>query len=128
MVARADFIAQHPEAIQAFVDGWMDGTTIAVRDPDQAAHLLVDNEPLYKQLGFDKTRKSLETVKLADLSDNERMFGLGSSAPLFDSLFQKASALWLRRGVIKKAVPPADAVDSRFVRATFNRSKATLPK
>ena len=51
MVAREDFIKDHPDVIKAFVQGWLEGTVEANRDPNKVAQLLVDNEPLYKELG-----------------------------------------------------------------------------
>ena len=46
MVAREDFIKEHPEVIQAFVDGWFDGTEIAKSNLKNTAKILMDNEPL----------------------------------------------------------------------------------
>ena len=101
MVAREEFIMQHPDVIRAFITGWLlDGTDQANRNPDLVVKLLMDNEPLYKGLGDRTTREGLSTVKWADLPDNVRMFGLDGSEPLFDRIFRQASATWLKRGYL----------------------------
>lgn len=119
MVAREDFIQQHPDVIKAFVQGWLEGTAEATRNPDLVVKLLMANEPLYKDLGPEDTRKGLATVKWADLSDNTQMFGLDGSEPLFDRLFTQASQAWVKRGYIKAAVPPAQAKDDRFLKQLY---------
>ena len=119
MVAREDFIAEHPDVIKAFVQGWFDGTAEANRRPDTAVKLLMENEPLYKDLGEEATREQLSSVKWADLSDNTRMFGLDGSEPLFDRIFKQASSAWVRRGYISQAVAPADAKDDSVLRDLY---------
>lgn len=120
MVARENFIADHPDAIKAFINGWFDGTAIATRDHPLVVRLLMENEPLYRDLGEERTRADLETVKWADLSDNVEMFGLDGRVPLFNTLFSNASALWQHRGFIHSKVAPADAADIRFLREIYN--------
>lgn len=115
MVAREDFIAKHPDAIRAFVDGWFDGTMAANNDHQLVVRLLMENEPLYKDLGEERTRAGLATVKWADINDNIEMFGLNGHPALFNRLFSDASQLWVTRGYVKKPVPPDEAVDLLFV-------------
>jgi NitT/TauT family transport system substrate-binding protein len=115
MVARADFIAKHPDAIQAFVSGWLDGAAVAGSNRSQVVRLLMENEPLYKDLGEAKTRGGLDTVKWANLHDNIEMFGLDGRPALFNKIFIEASELWIKRGYIKSPVAPSEAVDLRFL-------------
>lgn len=124
MVAREDFIAQHPDVIKAFVQGWLDGTVEANRNNELAVKLLMENEPLYKDLGEQATREGLSTVKWADLADNTKMFGLDGSEPLFDRIFKQASRAWVTRGYISQTVLPADAKDDRFLKQIY----AAVPK
>jgi len=119
MVAREDFIKAHPDVIKAFVQGWMEGTEEANRKPDQVVKLLMDNEPLYKELGEEATRAGLPTVKWADLVDNTLMFGLDGSEPRFDSIFKEASLAWVKRGYISQQVQPAQAKDDSFLKAIY---------
>jgi NitT/TauT family transport system substrate-binding protein len=120
MVAREDFIKDHPDVIRAFIAGWMDGTEEANRHPEEAVQVLMENEPLYKDLGEDATRQQLDAVKWADLVDNTQMFGLDGSEPLFDKIFKQASRAWVRRGYIAQSVTPAVAKDDRFLHQIYN--------
>ncbi|MEK6409792.1 MAG: phosphate ABC transporter substrate-binding/OmpA family protein [Acidobacteriota bacterium] len=115
MVAREDFILKHPDVIKAFVGGWLDGTGEANRKPNLAVKLLMENEPLYKDLGEDATRAGLSTVKWADLTDNTMMFGLDGSEPLFDGIFKQASLAWVKRGYIGQPALPTQAKDDRHL-------------
>jgi NitT/TauT family transport system substrate-binding protein len=115
MVAREDFIAQHPDMVEKFVRGWFDGTVEANRNPDLVARLLMENEPVYQSLGAEETRKQLPTVKWATLQDNTEMFGLDGKKPLFDGIFGDAGQAWVNRGIIQAAVSPNVAKDTQFL-------------
>ena len=120
MVARENFIEQHPDVIKAFVQGWFEGTEEAERNHESVAKLLMDNEPLYKDLGPEETRKQLSTVKWAGLSDNAEMFGLDAkNPPIFDQLFKRAGEAWVRHGYIKAAASPEQAKDDRFLKQLY---------
>jgi NitT/TauT family transport system substrate-binding protein len=124
MVARQDFIRQHPDAIRAFIDGWFDGTEAANRRPEQAAKVLTENESLYKDMGQEETLKQLPSVHWADLGDNTEMFGLDGHEPLFDRIFSTASRAWVKRGYIAQSVSPADAKDDSFLRNMYNAASS----
>ena len=124
MVAREDFIKQYPDVIRAFVKGWLEGTEEANRKPDQVVKLLMDNEPLYKDLGEQTTRAGLSSVKWADLTDNTMMFGLDGSTPFFDGIFNQAGTAWRKRGYISQTVTPGVAKDDSFLKEIY----AALPK
>jgi NitT/TauT family transport system substrate-binding protein len=119
MVAREDFIKEHPDVIKAFVQGWLDGAVEANRNTDKVVRLLMDNEPVYKDLGEAGTRATVPTVKLADLSDNTQMFGLDGSDPLFDRIFKQAGQAWVKRGYIQSTVTPDQAKDLTFLKEIF---------
>jgi NitT/TauT family transport system substrate-binding protein len=125
MVAREDFIRDHTDVIQAFVEGWvLDGTTKANREPDTVVRLLMENEPLYKDLGTDVTIRNLATVKWADLADNVEMFNLDGKDqhPLFDRIFSQAARSWVARGYISAPTSPLVAKDDSFLRGIYNQS------
>jgi NitT/TauT family transport system substrate-binding protein len=123
MVARENFITQNPNAIQAFVSGWLDGTALAKADRSQVVRLLMENEPLYKDLGEEKTRAGLDTVRWADLNDNAEMFGLDGRPALFNKIFAEASQLWIKRGYVKTSVAPTEAVDLRFLNKVYQAKR-----
>ena len=124
MIARTDFIKEHPDVVKAFVQGWFEGTAQANRNPGQATQVLMDNEPLYKELGEQATRDQLSKVRWADLSDNTKTFGLDGSPPLFDRIFRQASEAWVKRGYITAPVSAASAKDDSFLRQIY----AAVPK
>lgn len=125
MVVREDFVARYADAVGAFVRGWLEGATQANRDPALAVRLLMENEPIYRDLGPVATREGLMKVRLAELEDNIRMFGLnGSATPIFDRIFREAGETWLKRGYIAVPVRPEIAKDDRFIRETLADSIA----
>ncbi|HWD41372.1 MAG TPA: phosphate ABC transporter substrate-binding/OmpA family protein [Fimbriimonas sp.] len=119
MVARQDFIQQHPDVIKAFVQGWMDGTAEANRHPETVTKLLMENEPVYKDLGESETTNGLSTVKWATLEDNTKMFGLDGSEPLFNRLFVQAGKTWVKRGYISSQVSPSEATDTSALKEMY---------
>jgi NitT/TauT family transport system substrate-binding protein len=122
MIAREDFIQQHADVIEAFIRGWiLDGTEQAHRNPELVAGLLMQNEPLYKSLGAEKTESVLSSVKWADLSDNNEMFSLDGKdvQPLFDRIFTQAGRAWAARGYINKPVSPTIAKNDSFLRKIY---------
>ena len=124
MVAREDFIRDHPDVIKAFVEGWVvEGTQKANREPDTVVRLLMENEPLYKDLGPEVTKRNLATVRWADLADNTEMFNLDDRAPpLFDQIFDQAGKSWVARGYITTTVPPGVAKDDTFLRQIYQKN------
>lgn len=121
MVVREDFLKKHPDIVKEFVQGWLDGTEEAYRNPDLATKLLMENEPLYKELGEKTTRDQLGTVRWATLADNVEMFDLDNmdrsngQPPLFDKIFDTASRAWVQRGYIAMPVSPSIAKDTSFL-------------
>ena len=125
MVAREDFIRDHRDVIQAFVEGWVvDGTVKANRDLDTVVRLLMENELVYKDLGPEVTRQNLATVRWADLADNAEMFNLDGQdqEALFDSIFNQAGRSWRTRGYISRTVPPNVAKDVSFLKEIYERN------
>lgn len=128
MIAREDFINQHSDVIRAFIAGWFDGTKEANRNHDLVVKLLMQNEPLYRDLGETATREGLGTVKWADLSDNIRMFGVDGSEAIFDRIFSQAGGAWVKRGYIKRELPPVQAKDDRFIKELYPASQPGVRK
>jgi NitT/TauT family transport system substrate-binding protein len=119
MVAQQEFINAHPRTMEAFVRGWLDGVQEAKTHPDLAAQLLVNNEPLFKDLGLASTTESLNWVYWPDLADNAHMFGLDKQPPVFDPLFSEASQTWKALGAIDNVVAPEDAKDPAILERVY---------
>ena len=125
MIAREEFIAKHPDVIKAFVQGWFEGTEVANRDTNKVVELMMDNMPLYKDLGEQISRENVSTVKWADLADNAKMFGLDGSEPLFDRIFREASDSWVRLGYISQKLTPSDAKNIEALKSVFTSIPAS---
>jgi outer membrane protein OmpA-like peptidoglycan-associated protein len=91
----------------------------ANRNPDRVVELLMENEPVYKDLGAERTKRTLPTVKWADMGDNTLMFGLAGGQPRFDEIFNDAGKAWNKRGYISTTVPAAQAKDDSFLRELY---------
>lgn len=100
MVAKEEFIREHPDVISAFIEGWLvDGTTKAYSNPMLAVKVLQD-EPEFAKLGEEKTHELIGKTAWATLDENEEMFGLSGGKVFFDDLFNQASDLWLQNHYI----------------------------
>ena len=121
LVAQKSFIKEHPKAMEAFVRGWLDGVEEAKKNPDLTARLFMENEPLFKDLGLEATKHSFSWSYWPNLEDNARMFGLDGSAPLFDTIFSKAGAVWQSLKVIDKPLDPSTAKDDSILRKIYQK-------
>ncbi|MFH0820794.1 MAG: ABC transporter substrate-binding protein, partial [Candidatus Peregrinibacteria bacterium] len=119
MVAKQEFINDHPKAIEAFVRGWFDGVEEAKNHPELAARYLMENEPMFADLGLEATKDSLSWVYWPNLEDNARMFGLSGSASVFDDLYTHAGDIWVELKVIDNTIPAALAKDDSILRAIY---------
>ena len=121
MVAREHFIREHPDVIEAFIAGWMDGTVEASRSRTKVVDLLMSNEKEFGSRAM--AEKSLTQVRWAGLIENNEMFALdgGLRPAKFDTIFADASRLWVKRGEIASAMDTASAKDDRFIRRIFHR-------
>src|ERR1017187_8583465 len=92
--------------------------------------LLMENEPVYKDVGLETTKGNLSSVKWADLSDNNEMFNLDGHdpQPLFDRIFSQAGKSWVARGYISAPVAPALAKDDSFLRKIYQQTPVERPE
>lgn len=122
MVAREQFIQQHPDVIDAFIKGWFDGTARANADPMLAVKVL-QAEQKFAELGEDETQKVIKKVVWATLEDNAGMFGLAGGKIAFDDLFHWASRLKQRDGA-----EPLSAEQARDIERLEKIYKEQYPK
>lgn len=100
IVARGDFASQHPDAVKAFVAGWMRGVERARSDEDTAAQTLVRS---FEGIKLEDAHGMLADVKLAGAEDNRQFFGLDPGAVVnYDDLFFSASNIWRKIGMLKE--------------------------
>ena len=118
MIAKAEFIEEKRDVIKAFIKGWFDGTTKAINDPMLAVKALQE-EPEFASLTEEETHKLLGKAPYATLRDNVEMF---APSPLngkvyFDELFDRASSIWVKRGLV---MHPAAAEQAREGKAVLD--------
>jgi NitT/TauT family transport system substrate-binding protein len=100
IVARGDFASQHPEAVTAFVAGWMRGVEMAQADEDTAAQTLVRS---FEGIRLEDAQGMLADVKLCGTAENRQFFGLDQGAVVsYDDLFFSASNIWRKIGMLKQ--------------------------
>lgn len=119
MVAKEEFLRANPKTIEAFVRGFFDGVAEAKANPKKAAELLMQNEPLFAELGLEKTLQSLSWVTWTALEDNIEMFGLNGQPALFDSLFSNSSQVWKSLGLINQPIEPNLIKDDSFLKKIY---------
>jgi len=110
MVAKEEFIQQHPDVISVFIEAWLDGTAKAHSNPMLAVKVLQE-EPEFTKLREEETQKLLEKTVWASLDENEEMFGLSGGKIFFDDLFNQASNLWLKNHYITDSVSAEQSRD-----------------
>jgi len=122
MVAKQEFIDHHHNAIVALVDGWLHGTTEAIKNPMLAVEYL-RHEKDFESLTIEKTHDMLEVTSWATLSDNAEMFGLGGGGPAyFDILFNEASEVWVKAGYMADSIAADQARDTGPIQEVYGMS------
>jgi NitT/TauT family transport system substrate-binding protein len=110
MVAKEEFIKEHHSVIVALIDGWMEGTAQANKDPMLAVQFL-RIETQFESLGIEKTHELVGKTEWATLGDNAEMFGLGGGNAYFDVLFNEASTIWVKENYLKDSIAAEQARD-----------------
>ena len=112
------------QAIEKFVNGWMEGVTVAQRNPDAAVEALVNTEELFALL--QKTEgsgfiKSLFTnVVWTDVSENARILGMVGGTNHYERVYQQFDGVYRKAGALANpnspVIAPQDSFDYSFMR------------
>jgi NitT/TauT family transport system substrate-binding protein len=119
LVAREELVKQAPRTLQDFVAGWFDGISVMQEDPDGANRLIGSA----LKLGAEDVSGMLSGLKLTPFADNAQFYGLTSTKPYFNQIFDAAFVIWRKKGVVTKVVDAKDWQDSRFVGALAGQYK-----
>lgn len=122
-MAKSEFIQQNPAVVQAFAEAWFSGAKQVNRDTQGAAEVVMANLPMFKSLGRNQTLDTFAKVKITDMSDNIKTFGLDGSTPLYDKIFADATEMYASRGVLDSRVSANDSKDDGALKQYF----ASLP-
>jgi NitT/TauT family transport system substrate-binding protein len=116
LFARESWLREHEADLPALVRVWLDGGQQLERDPEASIATIA------KAFGqsVEETRGVLQKIKPATFADNRDFFGLERERAPYLSLFEDASKVWLREGVITKAADPGP---TRYLRALETLAK-----
>jgi ABC-type nitrate/sulfonate/bicarbonate transport system substrate-binding protein len=110
LIARASFLKEHEAEMITFARTWFEGVERMKREPQSSARIIAG------ALGqtVDKTLDIMNKVKLTTVADNREFFGLETLDPQYLKLFEDASRLWQKVGLIKT---PVDGASTRWLKA-----------
>jgi outer membrane protein OmpA-like peptidoglycan-associated protein len=132
MVCDTRTIDQHPDAIQAFVAGWMAGVTAANKDKDQATDALIETEPMFAELARQEGRSFITDlypgILWTGLKENIRILGMTGGPDHFERVYRQADQLWRSQGALADpnaaVINPQDAFDRRFIKKLADEDAA----
>ena len=113
LIARQDLINQAPETVRDFVRGWLDGIEMIKDNPNGSYEVIgralkLDNETVSGMLSG---------LKLTPYADNAQFYGLTGSKAHYETLFDTASVIWRKKGLVTKPANARDWADTRFLQA-----------
>lgn len=113
LVFREDFVAEHPEAVQAFVDAWYEALDFLETDPDEA------NEIIGQAMDLDAAEVAdiLTGVKFLSEEDNLQYHDKAEAVNVF-SIASTASELWQIEGFIDAPVDAESLITTDFLKAS----------
>jgi|SaaInlV_120m_DNA_4_1040238.scaffolds.fasta_scaffold00057_23 outer membrane protein OmpA-like peptidoglycan-associated protein/ABC-type nitrate/sulfonate/bicarbonate transport system substrate-binding protein len=95
LLGKKDFLQQQPEIARKVAKIFMEGAKLGTADKPAAARLISTVVPRFRdELKYEGTLKALNWVRWNDLGDNTSFFGLGGTAPLFDTVYKQADSIW----------------------------------
>ena len=119
LVAKREFLDLYPDLAAKLVRVWFAGLKKTEADRDGAARLVSTVCSRFRdEMGFEKTKASFEWVKMSDLTDNVRLFGLDGLSPAFDRVYDQAESIWREypQAEIKDRFMPSAIRDDRIIR------------
>jgi NitT/TauT family transport system substrate-binding protein len=105
LFARASFLKDHEAEMVTFARTWFEGVARMKRDPQGSARIIAG--------ALGQTLDIMRKVKLTTVADNREFFGLETQDPPYLKLFEDASRLWQKVGLIKT---PVDGASTRWLK------------
>jgi NitT/TauT family transport system substrate-binding protein len=110
-VARGDFIEKYPEAVKAFVNGWLDGVDKVHNNPEHVIKLMAKGFNLSEA----DSEAMLGDVHLPNYADNMAFFNPVNNPVSYDAVFTKSSNLWEKLGKIDEVCQARETRNTRFL-------------
>ena len=113
LCASQQLIDQAPETVRDFVRGWLDGIEMIKNNPNGSYEVVgqalkLDNETVSGMLSG---------LKLTPYADNAQFYGLTGPKAHYETLFNTASVIWRKKGLITRPVEARNWADTRFLQA-----------
>jgi NitT/TauT family transport system substrate-binding protein len=113
LCASQQLIDQAPETVRDFVRGWLDGIEMIKNNPNGSYEVVgqalkLDNETVSGMLSG---------LKLTTYADNAQFYGLAGPKAHYETLFNNASVIWRKKGLITRPVEARAWADTRFLQA-----------
>lgn len=113
LCASQQLIDQAPETVRDFVRGWLDGIEMIKNNPNGSYEIVgqalkLDNETVSGMLSG---------LKLTPYADNAQFYGLAGPKAHYETLFNTASVIWRKKGLITRPVEAQNWADTRFLQA-----------
>jgi NitT/TauT family transport system substrate-binding protein len=118
---------ENTEAFQKFVNGWLEGVTVAKANPDLAVDALVSTQEFFKLLadkeGKPFIKKLFANILWTDLADNARALGLAGGVNHYERVYGRFDQIYRAEGSLANpkspVITPQDSFDYRFVKAAL---------
>jgi outer membrane protein OmpA-like peptidoglycan-associated protein len=112
LVTRKELLDTRPDVAEKLARVWFAGIERGDADRSAAARTIMDASARFRdELGYERTRSSLDWVRWSTLGDNVRFFGIDGGPPAFDRAYNQADSIWINY--------PEAAIGSRFVPSTL---------
>lgn len=116
-------------AIQAFVDGWLDGVKVVEADRTKGVEALKATEQMFTLLaqkeGDAFVASLFDNIDLTDLADNARILGLAGGSNSYERVYRQFDGIYRGIGALANpnspVINPSDSFDYRFVKAALGR-------
>jgi outer membrane protein OmpA-like peptidoglycan-associated protein/ABC-type nitrate/sulfonate/bicarbonate transport system substrate-binding protein len=119
------------QAVQKFVDGWMQGVKAAKADPDEAVKALVNTEPMFAQLqkseGSNFIKGLFPNLVWTGLDDNARILGLVGDTNHYERVYKQFDEVYRAAGALANpnspVINPSDSFDYSFIKTLLARDQ-----
>jgi outer membrane protein OmpA-like peptidoglycan-associated protein/ABC-type nitrate/sulfonate/bicarbonate transport system substrate-binding protein len=121
---------ENEDAFQKFHDGWLEGTTAARANPDQAVEALIATKEFFKLLAAKEGKPFVKglfsNLVWTDLADNARILGLVGGVNHYERVYARFDEIYRAAGSLANpkspVIAPQDSYDYRFIKSALQRN------
>ncbi len=121
---------ENEDAFQKFHDGWLEGTTAARANPDQAVEALIATKEYFKLLAGKEGKPFVKglfgNLVWTDLADNARILGLVGGVNHYERVYARFDEIYRAAGSLANpkspVIAPQDSYDYRFIKSALQRN------